>query len=134
MEHRVDHFGFRNAERGLIKGARHKTQGVRPFGSSSKFKVQSSKFKNSPLINQKTWNLEPGTLNLIELAKLAQPANRLNSRQAAGSQRFASLAFGVIKSLRCAVIYCKRRDEDERTEDREQGRRPEARGRKATRH
>jgi hypothetical protein len=57
----------------LIKGARHKTQGVRPFGSSSKFKVQSLKFENAHEISQETWNLEPGTLILIELAQPAKP-------------------------------------------------------------
>ena len=34
---------------------------------SSKFKVQSLKFENAPEMNQKTWNLEHGTLNLIAL-------------------------------------------------------------------
>jgi hypothetical protein len=38
------------------------------IGPSSKFKVQSFKYEDAPEINQKTWNLEHGTLNLTELA------------------------------------------------------------------
>jgi len=49
---------------GILEGIEF---GAWSIGSSSKFKVQSSKFENSPEINEKTWNLELGTLNPIEL-------------------------------------------------------------------
>ena len=37
------------------------------IASSAKFKVQPSKVESAPEISQETWNLEHGTLNLIEL-------------------------------------------------------------------
>jgi len=48
---------------------RHKAEGRRSEirCQRSEGQVQSLKFENAPEINQKTWNLELGTLNLIGL-------------------------------------------------------------------
>ena len=86
---------LRQAQGKLPRGRARRGKKKEVRGSSSKFKVQSSKFENAPEINQKTWNLELGTLNLIGLmaASLFKP-----------SKAFCSLAY-LIGNIRCLFSH-----------------------------